>query len=54
MPGKDLVGATVKISGQVIEHLKLGSREWVTVKLANNQNITIDTKLCEQIVEKSR
>lgn len=50
MYDKDLVGAKVKISGKIIEHLQLGSQEWVTVKLNNNQQITINTKLCDEII----
>jgi hypothetical protein len=49
MSHKDLVGAKVKISGEVVEHLQLGSQEWVTVKLLSNQQITINTKLCDEI-----
>jgi hypothetical protein len=49
MSSKDLVGAKVKISGEVVEHLQLGSQEWVTVKLLSNQQITINTKLCDEI-----
>lgn len=36
---------TVKISAEVIEELKYGSQQWVTVRLPNQQVITINRKL---------
>jgi hypothetical protein len=50
---ENLMGAQVKLSGEVIEHLKFGKQEWVTVKLLNNHNVTISTKLCAEIITKS-
>lgn len=47
MLSKDLVGTEVIIKGKVIEHLKLGSQEWITVKLHDNQQFTINLKLCK-------
>lgn len=39
----------VKVRGIVIEHLTLGKRQWFTIKLPNNQIITIDRSLCEEL-----
>lgn len=40
---------TVRIIGEIIEHLRLGKQEWLTIRLGNNQVITINKKLCEEI-----
>lgn len=41
---KDILNETVFIKGKIIENLKMGHQEWVTIKLENNQNITINKK----------
>ena len=38
----------VTITGKVEEHLVLGSKEWLTIRLENNQVITINRKLCKE------
>jgi hypothetical protein len=41
-------GKQVTISGKVEEHLVLGKKEWFTIRLENNQIITINRKLCTE------
>lgn len=40
----DLSGKQIQLIGNVVEHLKLGSKEWVTIMLPDNQKITINIK----------
>ena len=45
----DLVGYQALISGSIVEHLRLGKQEWVTIQLPDNQKLTVNIKLCNQI-----
>jgi len=38
-----------QVAGQIVERLKLGNKEWLTIKFANGQMITIDKNLCQEI-----
>lgn len=48
---RNLQGKKAKIVGEIVEHLTLGSKEWVTILLPNNQKITINVKYCDEILE---
>lgn len=39
----------VTIKGKIEEHLVLGKQEWFTIRLENNQVITISRTLCTDI-----
>jgi len=44
----------VKIAGIVLEKLTLGKKEWLTIRLDNNQVITINKNLCEIVQPKTK
>lgn len=47
------LGKSVRITGKIVEHLRLGPKEWFTIQLANNQKITISNKHCELLENES-
>ena len=51
MKKEDLCGKKMQITGIVVEHLQYASKEWVSLKLANNSIVTINIKDCIEIPE---
>lgn len=39
----------VKIIATVVEHLKYGKKEWLTIRLPDNSVITINKQFCEEV-----
>lgn len=50
-PKDILLNQQVAILGKIEEHLVLGKQEWLTIRLENNQVITINKKLCTVIIK---
>lgn len=49
MPTKPNTDTYVTIIGKIEEHLVLGKKEWLTIRLENNQIITINKNLCKEL-----
>ena len=51
MSDEEIPSEQVKIIATVVEHLKYGSKEWLTVRLPDNKIITLNKKFCEPVKE---
>jgi hypothetical protein len=45
----DLVGSKVSITAEVIEHLTYGKKQWITIRLPNNQKVTLNLAECQLV-----
>lgn len=43
------IGTIVQIVGEITEYLQLNHQEWITVKLPDNQYVTLNIKHCKFI-----
>jgi len=52
-PKTTFINTQVTIKGTIEEHLVLGKQEWFTIRLENNQLITIRKTFCTEIIKKN-
>lgn len=45
---QELIGKKVLIQAEITEHLVLGKKEWLTVRLPNDQKITLRRSCCTE------
>lgn len=43
----DLTNKEVRLTGTIVEHLRMGKKEWFSIRFPNNQTITIASKFCK-------
>lgn len=41
-----MTGRKVWIEGEVVEHLRLGKKEWLTIQLPSRQKVTLPIAFC--------